>query len=114
MHSNSTASNEPVVESSPSEEKIHPKLAQSLGPNNTIEKIIPPDVEWIDDAFYIKKTRFGLFTSILKCPLGANFITGATEDGVLQMTRWHLKAIQDGTIDDSTRVVNNGVVGGKL
>ena len=114
MHSNSTASNEPVVESSPSEETIHPKLKQSLGPNNTIEKIIPSDVEWIDDAFYIKKTRFGLFTSILKRPLGAHFITGGTEDGVLQMTRWHLKAIQDGTIDDSTRVVNNGVVGGKL
>ena len=79
-----------------------------------MRRYIPPDVEWIDDAFYIKKTRFGLFTSILKRPLGAHFITGGTEDGVLQMTRWHLKAIQDGTIDDSTRVVNNGVVGGKL
>ena len=114
MHSNSTASNEPVVESSPSEEKIHPKLAQSLGPNNTIEKIIPPDVEWIDDAFYIKKTRFGLYTSILKVPLGAHFLTCGTEEGVLTMTRWHLKAIQDGTIDDYTRTINNGIVGGKL
>ena len=81
------------------ENNVHPEIAE---------------VDWIDDAFYIKKTRFGLFTSILKRPLGAHFITGGTEDGVLQMTRWHLKAIQDGTIDDSTRVVNNGVVGGKL
>ena len=51
----------------------------------TIEANIPEDVEWIDDAFYIKKTRFGLFTSILKEPIfGAHFITGATEEGVLE------------------------------
>ena len=30
------------------------------------------------------------------------------------MTRWHLKCIQDGTIEQYTRVVNSGVVGGKL
>ena len=48
-------------------------LSVSLG--GTIEKDIPADVEWIDDAFYIKKTRFGLYTSILKDPLGAHFIT---------------------------------------
>ena len=91
-----------------------PTLEQSLGPNNTIEKNIPEDVKWIDDAFYIKKTRFGLFTSILKNPLGAHFITGGTEDGVLQITRWHLKCLQEGTLQDYTYVVNSGVVGGKL
>ena len=78
------------------------------------EQIIPPDVEWIDDAFYIKKTRFGLYTSILQEPLGQHFITGATYEGVLTMSRWHLKCIQDGSLDDNTRVVNSGVVGGKL
>ena len=31
------------------------------------------------------------YTSILKVPLGAHFITGGTEEGVLTMTRWHLK-----------------------
>jgi hypothetical protein len=30
------------------------------------------------------------------------------------MTRWHLKHLQEGTLDSVTRVVNNGVVGGKL
>jgi len=30
------------------------------------------------------------------------------------MTRWHLKCEQEGTLDQYTRVVNNGVVGGKL
>ena len=90
-------------------------IHDSLGPNPTIEKEIPENVEWIDDAFYIKKTRFGLYTSILKEPiLGAHFITGATEDGVIEVSRWHLKCLQDGSLDDHSRVVNSGVVGGKL
>ena len=59
-----------------------PKLEDSFG--GTIEKNIPDDVEWIDDAFYIKKTRFGLYTSILKNPLGQHFITGATMKMFLQ------------------------------
>ena len=88
------------------------KLSDSFG--GTVEKNIPEDVEWIDDAFYIMKTRFGLFTSVLKKPLGQHFITGGTEDGVLQVTRWHLKCLQEGSLDEHTRVVNSGVVGGKL
>ena len=87
-------------------------LSTSFG--GTVEKNIPDNVEWIDDAFYIKETRFGLHTSILKNPLGQHFITGATRDGVLTMSRWHLKCLQDGSLDDYTRVVNSGVVGGKL
>jgi len=70
------------------------------------------EVNWIDDAFYIKETRFGLFTSVLKN--GKDFITGATYDGVFQMSRWHLKCLQDGSLKDHTRVINDGVVGGKL
>ena len=92
--------------------KRTPKLSDSFG--GTVEKNIPDDVVWIDDVFYIKKTRFGLFTSILKEPLGQHFITGATEEGVIKTTRWHLKCLQDGTLQDYTRVVNSGVVGGKL
>ena len=89
-----------------------PKLSNSFG--GTVEKDIPEDVVWIDDAFYIKETRFGLFTSILKEPLGQHFITGATREGVLTVTRWHLKALQEGTLGEYTRVINSGVVGGKL
>ena len=96
------------------ETKRKTTLQDSLGPNNTVEKDIPENVEWIDDAFYIKKTRFGLYTSILKEPLGAHFLTGGTEDGVLQMTRWHLMSLQEGTLQDNSRIVNSGVVGGKL
>ena len=91
-----------------------PTLASTHGPNNTIEKDIPDNAVWIDDAFYVKKSIFGLFTSILKEPLGSHFLTGATEDGVIEMSRWHLKCLQDGTLQNYTRVVNSGVVSGKL
>jgi len=94
------------------ENKVNPKLATSFG--GTVEKDIPENVEWIDDAFYIKETRFGLFTSILKEPLGQHFITGATKDGVITMSRWHLMCLQDGSLQDHSRVINSGVVGGKL
>ena len=88
------------------------EISSSFG--GTVEKNIPEDVVWIDDCFYIKKTRFDMHTSILKEPLGQHFITGLTEEVVIQMTRWHLKCIQDGSLDYNTRVVNDGVVGGKL
>jgi hypothetical protein len=89
-----------------------PQLSDSFG--GTVEKNIPENVEWIDECFYIKKTRFGLYTSILKEPLGQHFITGATEEGVITMTRWHLKCLQEGTLGDYTKVINSGVVSGKL
>ena len=92
--------------------EYNPKLSDSFG--GTVEKNIPEDVVWIDDAFYVKETRFGLYTSILKEPLGQHFLTGATKDGVINMTRWHLMCIQDGSLQDYTRMVNSGVVGGKL
>ena len=95
-------------------EKKKATIHDSLGTNPVIEKNIPEDVKWIDDAFYIKKTRFGLHTSVLKDPLGAHFLTGLHEKDVIGMTRWHLKCLQDGSLDETTRVVNSGVVGGKL
>ena len=95
-----------------SEAQQKPRLEHSLG--GTIEKDIPDDVEWIDDAFYIKKTRFGLHVSILKNPLGAHFITAQEYEGCLTVSRWHLKCLQDGTLQDYSRVINDGVVGGKL
>ena len=88
------------------------QLSDSLG--GTVEKTIPQDVEWIDDAFYIKKTRFGLHTSVLKEPYGAHFLTGLKDEDVLKMSRWRLKCLQEGTLDEYTRIVNSGVVGGKL
>ena len=88
------------------------RIEDSFG--GTVEKNIPENVEWIDDCFYIKTTRFGMHTSILKDPLGQHFITGLGYQTVLDVTRWHLKALQEGTLDDHTRVVSDGFVGGKL
>ena len=90
----------------------NPKLSDSFG--GTVEKNIPENVVWIDDAFYIKETRYGLFISVLKEPLGQHFLTGATKDGVINMSRWHLMCLQEGTLQDYSSVVNSGVVGGKL
>tara|TARA_B100000530_G_scaffold94743_1_gene58394 strand:+ start:34 stop:339 length:306 start_codon:yes stop_codon:yes gene_type:complete len=92
--------------------EYNPKLSDSFG--GTIENNIPEDVVWIDDAFYVKETRYGLFISVLKEPLGQHFLTGATKDGVINMSRWHLMCLQDGTLQDHSSVVNSGVVGGKL
>ena len=90
----------------------NPKLSDSFG--GTVEKNIPEDVIWIYDAFYVKETRYGLFISVLKEPLGQHFLTGATKDGVINMSRWHLMCLQEGTLQDYSSVVNSGVVGGKL
>ena len=84
-------------------------IHSSLG--GTVEKNIPEDVVWIDDAFYIKKTRFGLHVSILKEPYGAHFLTALEYDGCLNTTRWHLKCLQEGTLGEYSRVINSGVVG---
>ena len=92
--------------------EYNPKLSDSFG--GTIENNIPEDVVWIDDAFYVKEIRYGLFISVLKEPLGQHFLTGATKDGVINMSRWHLMCLQEGTLQDYSSVVNSGVVGGKL
>ena len=92
--------------------EYNPKLSDSFG--GTVEKNIPEDVIWIDDAFYVKETRYGLFISVLKEPLGQHFLTGATKDGVINMSRWHLMCLQEGTLQDHSSVINSGVVGGKL
>ena len=41
-------------------------------------------------------------------------IINPTEEEVTKVTRWYLKCEQEGTLDLYTRVVNSGIVGGKL
>ena len=89
-----------------------PRLEDSFG--GSVETNIPEDAIWIDECFYVKKTRFGLYTSILKEPLGQHFITGGTREGVITMTRWHLMCLQEGTLGDYTTVIGSSVVSGKL
>ena len=111
VHLDSTKTNKMIATETKKKTTIH----TSIGANPTLEKNIPENQVWIDDAFYVIKTRFGLHTSVLKEPiLGAHFITGLEEKDVIEVTRWHLKALQDGSLDDNTKVVNDGKVGGKL
>ena len=69
----------------------------------------------VDEAFYVWETRYGLWSTETKegyqYTLG---LTGETRDAVVHMTRWHLKCLQDGTLDQYTRVVGSSVVDGKL
>jgi len=37
-------------------------------------------------------------------------LTGGTRDGIVNMTRWHLKCEQDGTLHLYTSVVGSGTV----
>ena len=73
----------------------------------TSEVVVPEGAELIDDVFYVWTTRFNLYTTMTK--QGRKMLTGATRDGVITMTRWHLKCEQDGTLEQYTRVVNSGV-----
>jgi len=45
---------------------------------------------------------------------GRQMLTGLTRDAVVDMTRWHLKCEQEGTLEQYTRVVGDAFVGGKL
>ena len=68
----------------------------------------------IDDAFVVRKTRFGLYTSIGVD--GRRWVTGLTEEAVIFGTKFNLKAEIDGTLwdGDNVRRLGSAVVGGKL
>jgi hypothetical protein len=70
----------------------------------------PEDAEVYDEAFWVKKQRWGTFVSV-----GADdteIITSLTEEMCVTATRWYLKARQEGFTDDARTY--DGVVGGKL
>jgi len=74
--------------------------------------VVPKDAELIDDTFYVWRTRYGLYSTMTK--QGRHMMTGGTKDGVTEITRWHLKCEQDGTLEQYTRVIGNSYVDGKL
>ena len=67
-----------------------------------------------DDAFEVKETRYGLFTSYKLD--GTPMTTGPTEEAVVHSTRFNLKAEIDGDLwtGDNVRIVGSAVVDGKL
>ena len=72
---------------------------------------IMTDKKLIDDCFYVVKARF-LWHSYDKDDNG--LVSALTEDICIRMTRFYLKGRQDGWDEKTSRVVNSGVVGGKL
>ena len=70
------------------------------------------DYVWYDDCFRVYKTQYGLWHSAAKD--GEELVTALTEDQCISGTRFYLKGRQEGWTEDSSRVVNDGVVGGKL
>ena len=70
------------------------------------------EYDWIDDAFRVYKTKYGLWHSAAKN--GEELVTAMTEDQCISGTRFYLKGRQEGWSGENSRVVNSGVVGGKL
>ena len=68
----------------------------------------------IDDAFVVRKSCFGLYSSIGVD--GRKWVTGLTEEAVIFGTRFNLKAEIDGTLwkGDNVQVIGSANVGGKL
>ena len=81
-----------------------PKVEFKLEENETV----------YDDCFVVRKSRFGLFTSIKLD--GTKMVTGLTLESCLYSTRFDLKAEQEGTLwtGDNVKIMGSAIVGGKL
>ena len=67
------------------------------------------EVEWVDDAFYVKKQSWGTWVSYGKDNQG--IITSLTQEQCISATRFYLKGRQEGFPETQTY---EGQVGGKL
>ena len=70
----------------------------------------PEDVTTHDDAFWVKKQRWGTFVSVGADDL--EIITALTEEECITATRWYLKCKQEGFPEDARSY--DSFVGGKL
>jgi len=70
------------------------------------------EIQWIDDAFQVYKTRFGLWHSEAKN--GEKLISSLSEEQCVKATRFYLKGRQEGWDGSNSSVMNDGIVGGKL
>lgn len=70
------------------------------------------EVNWIDDRFRVYETKYGLWHSVTKD--GEELVTSLDKEGCISGTRFYLKGRQEGWPEESSRVLNDGKVGGKL
>ena len=69
----------------------------------------------VDDTFHVWETRFGLWsTQTIDGYQHTLGLTGLTRDAVVEMTRWHLQHLQEGDLDQYSKVIGSSVVDGKL
>jgi hypothetical protein len=67
------------------------------------------EYNWIDEAFYVEKKRWGTYQSYDKD--GKGLVTSLSEDQCISATRFYLKGRQEGFTESETY---KGVVEGKL
>ena len=70
-----------------------------------------PEIVMYDDCFFVEE-RFGLWISTSK--ESEALVTSLTKEECIVATRFYLKGQQEGWPEESNRVINDGVVGGKL
>ena len=76
---------------------------------NVLKEELPQDRVY-DDAFTVKKQRWGTYVSYdLE---GNGLITALEEEGCIRATRWYLKAKQEGFPETDAKY--ESTVGGKL
>ena len=68
------------------------------------------EYEWIDECFRVYETPFKLWHSVDKD--AKEFGTAQATETCIRMTQFYLKGLQEGWSE--SRVLNDGVVGGKL
>jgi len=83
---------------------------QHMNSNNEHPEIA--EHEWIDDCFRVYETRFKMWHSAMKD--GTELVTALTKESCVSGTRFYLKGKQEGWNEETSRVVNDGIVGGKL
>ena len=67
------------------------------------------EIVWIDDAFYVvEKTLWQSYDKE-----GNSLVSALDKQMCIDMTRFYLKGRQEGW-GETSRVINDGVVGGKL
>ena len=72
----------------------------------------PEDAVIYDDAFWVKRQKWGTFVSVGADDL--HIITSLTEEQCVKATRFYLKGLQDNSFEHNKGVTYSGEVGGKL
>lgn len=72
---------------------------------------ISETAELIDDAFYTKRMKWGTWVSY--DANGKELVTSATEETLIDATRFYLKGLQEGWSNKNQKVYDSEV-GGKL